>query len=527
MNKKRIWIIVLVILVVLAGGGGFAYWKLRPTSEVATAAESELKTTKARRGEILLTATGAGTVISAVEVELGFETNGTVEQVFVEAGDDVVTGDSLASIDDVDAQTALVNAQLQVEQAEQSMISAQVDQEELIEAPSEAELLAAQSAVKSAQQKLDELAEDASAAEIATAQANLTSAQEAYEDLVDGPDAVELQKAQNSVNRAKNSLYSSQMSRDAKGGERDVASGSYASAEVSVWNAEISLSEAELSLQTLQEPASEAEVQSAQAKVASAQETLADLQTGASEADQIAAQADLAKAQESLETLLDGPTEQEIALAESKVQQAELTLQKARLALDSAEADVEATDLTAPIDGTVLEVNIEVGERVTENATVIKMADLGQPLIEVYVDESDVAMVKVGYEATIEFESMPDEVFTGHVISVDPQLYTVQYTYVVRAVVALDADSFNKPEALMPGMNATLDIVGGHAENAVLVPVEALRDLGDGEYAVFVVENGEPKMRMVEVGLMDYTYAEIISGVDAGETISTGIVETS
>ena len=76
------------------------------------------------------------------------------------------------------------------------------------------------------------------------------------------------------------------------------------------------------------------------------------------------------------------------------------------------------------------------------------------------------------------------------------------------------------------GLNAAVDIVAGRAENAVLVPVEALRDLGDGQYAVFVMENGEPTLRVVEVGLMDVTYAEILSGLQAGEIVTTGIAQT-
>ena len=58
------------------------------------------------------------------------------------------------------------------------------------------------------------------------------------------------------------------------------------------------------------------------------------------------------------------------------------------------------------------------------------------------------------------------------------------------------------------------------------MPVEALRELDPGEYAVFVVQDGKPKLRPIEVGLMDYTYAEIRSGLQAGELVSTGIVET-
>ena len=75
-------------------------------------------------------------------------------------------------------------------------------------------------------------------------------------------------------------------------------------------------------------------------------------------------------------------------------------------------------------------------------------------------------------------------------------------------------------------MNAAVDIVGGRAENAILIPVEALRELGPGEFAVFVLQDGEPRLRPVEVGIMDFTFAEIISGLEAGETVTTGIVET-
>jgi multidrug efflux pump subunit AcrA (membrane-fusion protein) len=75
-------------------------------------------------------------------------------------------------------------------------------------------------------------------------------------------------------------------------------------------------------------------------------------------------------------------------------------------------------------------------------------------------------------------------------------------------------------------MNAAVDIVGGRAENAILIPVEALRELGPGEFAVFVLQDGEPRLRPVEVGIMDFTFAEILSGLEAGETVTTGIVET-
>jgi hypothetical protein len=61
----------------------------------------------------------------------------------------------------------------------------------------------------------------------------------------------------------------------------------------------------------------------------------------------------------------------------------------------------------------------------------------------------------------------------------------------------------------------------------LLIPVEALHELSAGNYAVFVLENDTPVLKTVEVGLMDYTSAEIKSGLNEGDVVTTGIVETN
>ena len=136
---------------------------------------------------------------------------------------------------------------------------------------------------------------------------------------------------------------------------------------------------------------------------------------------------------------------------------------------------------------------------------------------------------KVGldYEAEVTFDALPDQVFTGHVTQVDPELTNSNGVTAVRAVVQLDADSFSKPQTLPIGLNASVDVIGGRATQALLVPVEALREISTGSYAVFVVKDGKPTLTMVEVGLMDLTYAEITSGLNQGDVVTTGIVETN
>jgi multidrug efflux pump subunit AcrA (membrane-fusion protein) len=71
-----------------------------------------------------------------------------------------------------------------------------------------------------------------------------------------------------------------------------------------------------------------------------------------------------------------------------------------------------------------------------------------------------------------------------------------------------------------------VDVIGGRAENAVLVPVEALHKIGNGQYTLFVMQNGKLRLHEIQVGLQDLTKAEIISGLNAGDIVTTGVVET-
>jgi hypothetical protein len=60
------------------------------------------------------------------------------------------------------------------------------------------------------------------------------------------------------------------------------------------------------------------------------------------------------------------------------------------------------------------------------------------------------------------------------------------------------------------------------------VPVQALRELGPDQYAVFVVKpDGEMELRPVQVGLKDFVYAEVVSGLEGGEVVRTGTTESS
>jgi RND family efflux transporter MFP subunit len=218
-----------------------------------------------------------------------------------------------------------------------------------------------------------------------------------------------------------------------------------------------------------------------------------------------------------LAKLTDGPDEEAVAQAEADVEIAAYNL-------EIAQENLEGATAVAPMDGTVMSISAQVGE--TASGGFITIADLSIPKLEIYLDETDLTMVGVGYEVEVVFDALAEQIFIGYVTSVDPGLTAQGNMNVVRAEVELDTSTFSKPQTFPLGLSASVEVIGSQAENAILVPVEALRELGEGEYAVFVMENGEPVLRMVEVGIMDYTYAQILSGVEENEIVTTGIVET-
>lgn len=520
-GRAGLWITLIGLM--LAFAGGYYYYGTDQSAAQVTE-DAPVRTARVSRGNLVISATGTGTVIPSAEIDLAFDMSGVLTELLVNPGDKVAVGDTLARVDDLAARQAVASAEAQVVRARLDLSMAQEALEDLMSGGSDADILEARAAVEAAEENLAAVQAGPTEADLAEAEAALATAEDVYQRLVEGSSAVELEEAQLRLSQSKNSLWSTQSNRDAVCGQSNTST-QCKSAEASVLNGEISVRLAELSLQQLQEPASQAEIQGALAEVTRATEQLAELHASPTAAQTTAAEAELAQAQDRLAELTAGAAPDDVALAEAEVEQAELDLEQAELNLEAAEREVTETILVAPVDGTVMSVDAEVGERVS-NTPILTLADLSRPCLEVFLDETDLDKVGVGYEVEVLFDALPDDSYIGEVVQVDPSLYTSGGVSAIRALVRLDEESFAKPQGLPTGLNATVDVIGGRAEGALLVPVEALRELAPNEYAVFVMENGEPRLRTVEVGLMDFTQAEIMSGLEAGEVVTTGIVET-
>jgi HlyD family secretion protein len=340
-----------------------------------------------------------------------------------------------------------------------------------------------------AELQLAELTETPDAAELAAAQFQLTSAQEALKDLLNGPSAEEIIIAQADLATAEKALQQAQSAYDSVSWRPDAATSSQA---LELWSATADYDKAKANYDIAMAAASDEEIASARANVASAESNL--------------------------NSLLDGGTAED-------VETAQLNVEQARRSLESAQMELEDTVLTAPFAGTVTAVEASAGEMVGTSA-MVTLADLSEPLVELYLDETDLDLIEVGYEVEVLFDALPDYTFTGHVVRVDPALVEMEGAPTIQALSTLENAEGNSHWPLPGGLNATVDVIAGRVDDALLVPVEALRELSPGQYAVFVMVDGEPRMRQVEVGLMDYAYAEIISGLEQGDQVTTGTVGT-
>jgi len=458
LKKKVFWIILAAL--VLAVGGGYAYYTYVYKAGQESA-EPTIATTQARRGDMVLSVSGSGTLIPASEVALGFESSGYLEEVFVEVGDRVQEGDVLAKMETKDLELA-------IGEADNKVRLAQLDLDDVLAGPSEAELANAKTAIQNAQTALE-------------------VAQRTYDS-----------KLNSDFDSAARAAYLNYLWRSEQ----------YLAAKEALANGEIDQRKSDEASRKWRE--AEAQLNDALKDV-----KLEQLEV-ANDLDQ--ARNNVYQAMERLETLQSGPTEDE-------VRKAELALDEANLAAEEARANLEAATLRAPFDGTVIEVTAIPGESVGA-AAFITLADLDAPLLEFWVEEADMSGVVVGNRVEIEFEALPDDTFSGEVTDINPTLVTVGRTLAVQAWAKVDTTSYSGK--LLSGMNADVEVISAESRGVVIVPVRALRELGQGKYAVFVVQpDGELEMRLVEVGLKDLVNAEIVSGLEVGEVVSTGIEEST
>jgi HlyD family secretion protein len=150
-------------------------------------------------------------------------------------------------------------------------------------------------------------------------------------------------------------------------------------------------------------------------------------------------------------------------------------VKSARVALSRARQNLAYTNIYSPIDGIIVERNVDVGQTVAASLTAPQLFlianDLSHMQILASVDESDIGAVKDGQDVRFTVQSYANRQFTGRVSQVRLQSTTTDNVVNYTVVVSVD----NASGALRPGMTATLQFTTGSATNVLTVPSAALR----------------------------------------------------
>lgn len=203
---------------------------------------------------------------------------------------------------------------------------------------------------------------------------------------------------------------------------------------------------------------------------------------------------------------------------------AQVLIQKA--AVDSAKLQLGYCTIKAPIDGTVINRTVNVGQPVAASLQAPNLFSIGQDLRHMLVysntDEADVGRIKVGKQATFRVDAFPRETFNGTVAQVRMNATTIQNVVTYNTMVAFD----NLDLRLFPGMTAYISIPVAEAKNVVKIPNGALRykpDLTDSERTALYAKYGiQDSARATPAGRIAATAADGAGAGNSGAAAVSG-----
>jgi RND family efflux transporter MFP subunit len=384
---------------------------------------------------------------------LAFQSSGQITQLDVQVGDRVKAGQVLARLDTTDLELAVAQAQVDL---------------------------------ASAKTRLEQTREGATSAELASAKTSLSSAYSAYQAALNKYNLTDAQMAQA---RAQLDKAAAALERAKKA--YDWRAHDWLDPEPEDSQQKTDMDDA----QTAYDLALAAYNQSA-----------ADI----NDSSLRSAAAQVAQARYNLNDLQRKPTSKDLAIKQGQVKQAEASLRQAQAQLDDA-------ILVAPFDGTIVNVDVQVWQRVGASARVMALANMSQLVVKADLAEADLPGVRVGQLVQITLDAVPGATYSGAVGELDLVGATTQgvVNYAATVVVG-DAN-----EAIRPGMNANISIVTQQRDNVLLIPNRAIRTAGQQRLAA-VLREGKRADVQITLGLGNDLETEVVEGLREGDVVLVG-----
>jgi len=437
-------------------------------SQSSSSSAATYQTTTVELGTLTSSVEGSGTVASTQTAALAWTTSGQVDQVYAKIGSQVKDGNVLATLlQDSKTQNTL----------ESNLVTAQ---ENLAELTSPEAIANAKIA-------------------ITTDQANVINAQYAVNNLQYWKNTALIQNQYANVVVAMDNLKKAQTAYDdANVGEYLNNSGE-ASLYQSLYNAQLAYDTAFNSFSTYSQKPTQRQVDAAQANL--------DLVNATLEQDQIYLAA------------LTGGT-----VPAGSTGTALLQLKQARLGVQTAQENVDATKLTAPFDGTITQADAVPGAVVSAGTQIFRIDNLSNLVVAVQVTEIDINGIKAGQPATITFNAIPNKTYSGTVIQTDLAGTVGNNSTTFSVTVQIT----NADDQIKPGMAANVTIITNQVANALLIPSTSIFTDNNGQQYVYLIEYGTPTTVPVTVGAVSDTTTQITNDtLKEGDTIVLSFASTS
>jgi membrane fusion protein (multidrug efflux system) len=200
-------------------------------------------------------------------------------------------------------------------------------------------------------------------------------------------------------------------------------------------------------------------------------------------------------------------------ISANDLDQLRFDLEHARSAYKAANLELVYANVTAPISGIVASRSIKTGNFVQINTPIIRIVDVSRLEAVLNVPERELATLKAGLPVSLSVDALPGKTYTGVVDRVAPVVDSGSGTFRVIA-------TFDGGGTLQPGMFGRIRIDYDQRADALVVPRVALLE-DEGDPAVFVVRGGKTARVPVKLGYTDGQWAEVRSGVKAGEQVVT------
>ena len=513
-EKRKLWKKVLPVVLAVALVTPVVFYSFTSASADNDETETAYRETQVMRGDLTVGISESGTAsLEAVEITYDDYSSTSsddddsnvktvIEEIYVKAGQKVVTGDPIAKMNTEAIEEDLEELRMDYERAVISLENAQMEQQ--------LQTLSAESTYRSNQllsetaERSYELSLDSIDSSIASYSDNVDSILDEIEDKED-----EIDELEDQMDTYEDEYEALEQQID------DLIAGGAAEDDTNV---------AELREQA---DAAYESYKSYKERVEDAEDDLSDLQSQKTSALISYQQAVNSQDLETLEAELqltedlytsenaDTLYEIELAQLENEVASAQLNLETIEDQIATLENYLTDGMVKATCDGLIMDVYYIAGEKVSSDATICTIANSDNVYISVSIDQEDIAELELGKEANISFSAYPDTKFTGVIdsISVTPAMTggsTVSYTVNVK----LDGDASN----IYEGMTGDVTFITKEIQDVIYVSNRAVYSENGKEYVKIRNEAGEVEEVEVVTGFSDGSNVEIVSGLSEGDT---------